>query len=309
MFFFPYKIDARRDGLPILTLLICLLCSFVYWQQFSADEKYFAEIEKFCQYKLTKREQSWLARVPGDAPSLGHHCAYTLESIRDSDDAAAEIKRLAQLAKPIKLFTDKQDNLDHVTKQLTGIYQKFERNVPEYLTSELAFDPNDLDPVKMVTATFSHGSAMHLLGNLLFFYIFAASVELVFGSLVFTLFITIATFGTSLAYSYVMAGVDGALPTVGLSGVVMAALAALAIMMPAVKIRCIFWFVVFFRIFRIPALFLAVWYVGWDIYEMNELGNDSYINYVAHISGAMIGAGFGLYYLLFRKKQLDEMAV
>ena len=121
--------------------------------------------------------------------------------------------------------------------------------------------------------------------------------------------LTIATFGTSLAYSYVMAGVDGALPTVGLSGVVMAALVALAIMMPSVKIRCFFWFIVIFRIFRIPALFLAIWYIGWDIYEMNQLGNKSYINYVAHISGAMIGAGFGLYYLLFRKKQLEEMAI
>lgn len=142
MFFFPYRIDARRDGLPFLTVLICLLCSFVYWQQHSADSKYFAEIEKFCLYKLTRREQAWLNRVPGEV--AGNRCAIVLESIRESGDAEAEIGQLAQKVKPIKLFTDKQANIDHVEKQLVGIYQKFERNVPEHLTSDLAYDPRAL---------------------------------------------------------------------------------------------------------------------------------------------------------------------
>jgi membrane associated rhomboid family serine protease len=77
--------------------------------------------------------------------------------------------------------------------------------------------------------------------------------------------------------------------------------------MPAVRIRCFFWFFVIFRIFRVPALFLALWYVGWDIFDMNRLGNDSLINYVAHVSGAAIGALFGVYYLYFRRDLLEAM--
>ena len=115
------------------------------------------------------------------------------------------------------------------------------------------------------------------------------------------------SFGTSLAYGFVMAGVDGALPTVGLSGVVMAAVAALGIMLPTVRIRCFFWFIVFFRIFRIPALILAAWYIGWDIYAYKEYGDESYVNYVAHLSGALIGGLFGGYYLLFRRAMLRAM--
>jgi membrane associated rhomboid family serine protease len=106
-----------------------------------------------------------------------------------------------------------------------------------------------------------------------------------------------------------MAGVDSALPTVGLSGVVMAAVAALAIMMPAVRIRCFFWFIVIFRILRVPALLIALWYIGWDIYEMNQLDNKSLINYVAHVSGAAIGALFGAWYAVFRSKMLKELAL
>ena len=305
MFFLPYRLDAKRNGIPFLTLLICLVCIFVYWQQHSADRDYYKSIERFCLYDLSKREIAWLNRVPSERP--GNRCAAVLETIRDSEDATAAIERLSRLAKPIKLYKSKQENIRHVERELGGIYHKFERDVPRHLTSDLAYDPKKWDIVKMVTSTFSHGSAMHLAGNLLFFYIFAASIEIVFGALVYLLFIVLTTLGTSVAYSLAMAGVDGALPTVGLSGVVMAAVAALGIMLPSIRIRCIFWFVVIFRILRVPALLLAVWYVGWDIYEMSRNDQTSYINYVAHVSGAAIGAMFGAYYLFFKSKMLKEI--
>ena len=307
MFFFPYRLDASINNLPFLTVLICLLCCLVYWQQYSKDTAYFDQLEKFCLYQLSKRERSWLERVHGDAP--GHSCATMLESIRDAEDPEARIEELVAGTKPIKLFTSKQANIDYVEKKIRDIYKKFERDVPENLTEDLAYNPKDLDVVKMVTSTFSHGDVFHLLGNLLFFYIFAAAVELVFGMLVYTGFIVVATFATSLAYSYAMAGVENALPTVGLSGVVMAAVAALAIMMPAVKIRCFFWFFVFFKIIRIPALFLAAWYIGWDIYGIYQAGEFSHINYVAHVSGAATGALFGLYYRFFRREHLASLVV
>ncbi len=263
MFFLPYRLDARRNGIPFLTLLICLVCILVYWQQYSADREYFESIERFCQYDLSPREIAWLNRVP--STQSGNRCAAVLETIRDSEDAAAEIERLARTVKPIELYASKRENLRHVERELGSIYRQFEREVPRHLTSDLAYDPHRWNVVKMVTSTFSHGSAMHLAGNLLFFYIFAASIEIVFGGLVFLLFIVLTTFGTSVAYSLAMAGVEGALPTVGLSGVVMASVAALGIMLPSIRIRCIFWFFVIFRILRVPALLLALWYIGWDI--------------------------------------------
>ena len=305
MFFLPYRLDASRHGVPLLTLLICLLCVFVYWQQYQADRLYFQAIEQFCLQDLSKRELAWLDRVPMEAK--GHNCAVLLESIRASEDPAAAIATLARQARPINLFRSQQANIEHVEKNLAGIYRKFERDVPRHLTSRLAFDPHDLDIVRMVTATFSHADALHLAGNLLFFYIFAASVELVLGLPVFLLFIAVSTFGTSLAYSFAMSGVVDALPTVGLSGVVMAALAALGVMLPTIRIRCFLWIVVFFRILKIPALLIALWYIGWDIYSMNQLGQSSMVNYVAHVSGAAIGALFGIYYLVFRKQRLRDL--
>ncbi len=307
MFFFPYRIDANKSGIPFLTILICLVCIFIYWQQYSIDKRYFQSIESFCTQDLSKREIAWLDRLP--ANGLYNQCATVLESIREKDDAAAEIDRLVKLAKPIKLFTSKQENLNYINRKISDIYQKFESYVPRNLTGRLVYDPHEMDVIKMVTSTFSHADIFHLLGNLLFFYIFAASLELIIGSLVFAGFVTVATFGTSLAYSYTMYGVEDALPTIGLSGVVMAALAALAVMMPRANIRCFFWFLVIFRTFRLPAMFIAIWYIGWDVYEMNQLSNESNINYVAHVSGAAMGGVLGVYYFLFRQSLLKAASV
>ena len=116
MFFLPYRLDANRNGIPFLTLLICLVCIFVYWQQYSADKEYFKTIERFCLYDLSKREIGWLNRVPSDR--AGNRCAIVLESIRDADDASAEIERLAQIAKPIRLYESRQENIRHVEQEL-----------------------------------------------------------------------------------------------------------------------------------------------------------------------------------------------
>lgn len=307
MLFLPYRIDSRKSGLPILTVLICIICVAIYWQQYTVDNRYYRALDYFCNHGLSKHEAAWLNKVQFD--TNGNRCQAVLESIRDAEDASIEIRRLAGLVKPVRIFPTKQKNFDYVVQQLSDIYAKYDIEVPPSLTDNLVYDPHELDLLRMVTSTFSHADVFHLLGNLLFFYIFAASVELIVGSLVFGLFIIVTTFGTSLAYSYVMASIETALPTIGLSGVVMAAVMALGVMMPGARIRCLFWFLVIFRIFKIPALLLALWYVGWDIYEMNQLGNDSYINYTAHVSGAAMGALLGVYYLVFRKSLLSEASI
>jgi len=102
-----------------------------------------------------------------------------------------------------------------------------------------------------------------------------------------------------------MLSVENALPTIGLSGVVMAVMTALAVMLPKTKIRCFLWIFFFMRTFKIPVLIIAVWYIGWDLYEVNTFGHNTYINYTAHLSGAVIGACLAIYYLQFKKTTLS----
>ena len=307
MIFLPYRMDSEKRGLPVFTVLVCIVCSFIYWEQYRTDSNHENGVQQFCYEDLTKKDVSFLRHF--SRAGSGNPCESLFSSIREASASNEKIEELAKKAKPMGIFSSKTADYDYIHNRLGALYKRYELAVPTNLTKKLSYDPKDLDLVKMITSTFSHGSIFHLLGNLLFFYIFAASVELVIGSFVYVLFIAATTIGTSLAYSYAMIGVEEALPTIGLSGVVMAAIAALGIMMPAARIRCFMWFLIYFKVFRVPALLLAVWYIGWDIFEMKQIGNDSHINYVAHVSGAGLGVLLGLFYSLFQKGKLREAAL
>lgn len=299
MFFLPYKLDSDLNRIPFITIFICLLSIFIFWNQYRQDLRYYDGVKQFCNENIQRNDLILIRKI--SHKETGNQCEELFESIRNAPVPKEKLNELALQSDQIGTFANSDDDYTYRLVRLEELYRQYEYMVPKNLTLELAYDPKDMDIVSMLTATFSHGDILHLLGNLLIFYLFSSSVELLFGSLLYFGFILAATVGTSIAYSYSMLGVEDALPTIGLSGVVMASVAALAVMRPTAKIRCFFWFFVFYKIFRIPALLLAVWYIGWDIFEMNLYGNDSYINYVAHVSGAGIGIIFGTVFLIFRR--------
>ena len=299
MFFLPYKLDSDLNRIPFITIFICLLSIFIFWNQYRQDHSYYDGVKQFCNENIQRNDLILIRKI--SHKETGNQCEELFESIRNAPVPKEKLNELALQSDQIGTFANSDDDYSYRLVRLEELYRQYEYMVPKNLTLELAYDPKDMDIVSMLTATFSHGDILHLSGNLLIFYLFSSSVELLFGSLLYFGFILAATVGTSIAYSYSMLGVEDALPTIGLSGVVMASVAALAVMRPTAKIRCFFWFFVFYKIFRIPALLLAVWYIGWDIFEMNLYGNDSYINYVAHVSGAGIGIIFGTVFLIFRR--------
>ncbi len=305
MIFLPYKIDLEIKKIPLFTILICIVCIFIFEKQYSEDARHYDAVQRFCYKTLEHNDISLLRNISHEED--GNQCETIFKSIREAQDSKVKLTELVKQAKPIGLFPTEADDFNYIYNRMERMYQRYESRVPGNLTNKLSYDPKDIDLIKMVTSTFSHGSISHLIGNLLFFYVFAASVEIIVGSLTYVGLIIVTTIGTSAAYSYSVRGIEDALPTIGLSGVVMAVVAALAVMMPYVRIRCFFWFLIYFKIFRIPALFLAMWYVGWDIFEMNQARHDSGINYVAHVTGAAMGALLGLYFIIFKKDFLWEI--
>lgn len=72
-------------------------------------------------------------------------------------------------------------------------------------------------------------------------------------------------------------------------------------LLPTANIRCFFWFLVIVRILRIPAWFLASWYISWDVFQLYNAQSGSNTNVVAHISGAVIGLLVGI--IFYRHKR------
>jgi membrane associated rhomboid family serine protease len=111
-------------------------------------------------------------------------------------------------------------------------------------------------------------------------------------------------FGTSVSYSVAMMRVEDALPTVGLSGIVMGMIAMLAYFMPTAKVRCFYWFIVKIGTVAISAWILALFFIGVDVYTLLTKDDMGGINLIAHVSGAVIGFVLGVAFFRGNKRAI-----
>ncbi len=172
--------------------------------------------------------------------------------------------------------------------------------------------PESWNPVGMISASVIHGGWAHLIGNLIFFLAFAPALEILIGSTVryiaLMLFIAIVV---GLSYSIsILIGLSEPMPTLGFSGVVMGMIGLSAFMMPQAKIKVFWWYIIFWKVFYVPAWILAVTYIGLDIMVMFTSNDYGSINVVAHVAGGFAGYLFGYLWLNERKQETrDELAI
>lgn len=303
MLFFPYKFDLSLNRVPFLTILISLVCVVIYSKQYVNEAEFAEKTEWFCSKSRSHVAMLALEKSIGDASPM--RCVELMYELGVADDPDKIIGEYAANSKSFAGLSDEDSKL-YIRDFLDDEYRTYRSRVPTLTTKELWYSPESWNPITMVTSSFSHGSWDHLIGNLLFFYAFAAAVELIVGSLAFTGVIVAMVFGTSVSYSLAMMSVENPLPTVGLSGVVMGMIAMLAFFMPTAKVRCFYWFIIKIGTVAISAWILALVYIGLDVYTLltqEEMGG---INLIAHVSGALIGF---LLALTFFRKQRREIAI
>lgn len=158
----------------------------------------------------------------------------------------------------------------------------------------------------LFTSMFLHGSWMHLLGNMLFLWIFTDNIEATIGNFRFLIFYIIGGLVAHAGHIYFNMGSE--VPTVGASGAISAVMGVYLVMYPTSKIKMLV--LVFF--IRIPAfLFLIFWIV-----QQVTLGNQALqsmtdqtagVAWWAHIAGFAFGLVAGFYYRLNYPKPGDAM--
>jgi membrane associated rhomboid family serine protease len=305
MLFIPYKVDLDLHRIPLLTILISIACIAIFMQQQASYVAIEKSVVSFCKSQSTDSRFALVVEKVQGERSIGA-CAQLLYGIFKSKEPTKQIEALADDADKIDAFPADYSR-QYILENLTQKYALFtEKNQAQDLTDKLMYAPDSFNVINMLTAALAHGSWSHLIGNLFFFIAFAAAIELALGFVAYTLVFLTLAIGTHLAYSISLLGVANALPTLGLSGVVMGMIGLFAYLMPTVRIRCFLWFIIFVRILRIPAWILALWYVGWDIYDLNHSSNQSNINFVAHVSGAGIGFLLGLFFFRRRRAEIQR---
>ena len=146
----------------------------------------------------------------------------------------------------------------------------------------------------LFTSMFSHGSWMHLIGNMWILWIFGNNIEDAMGHLRFIAFFILT--GLIADGAHIFLSPDSSIPTVGASGAISGIMGAYFILYPKARIETF----VFYHVVPIPAwAFLGIW-MGMQFLGLGapETGDGGGIAYAAHLGGLF--AGLGLVFL-FRK--------
>ncbi|MDX1284257.1 MAG: rhomboid family intramembrane serine protease [Draconibacterium sp.] len=304
MLFFPFRVDLNFNRLPLLTILISVICLFVFIQQEYSSSEMKKAATQYCQKDHERMFWLVIEKVYGERDTQA--CSEIFYHIHANKYPA---KRIDELVEQSDKFSSRTEVSSRVIihGMLEEKYREFRLSgVKHDLTAQLMYEPHSYNLVNMITAAFAHGSWDHLLGNLFFFFAFAASIEMILGMWRYLVIAASLAIGTHLSYSLAMVNINDALPTLGLSGVVMGMIGVFVFLMPKINIRCFLWFFVLFRIVKVPAWLLAAWYVSWDLYALYFSEDQSPVNFIAHLSGATIGFGLGLLFLVERKEELER---
>jgi len=151
----------------------------------------------------------------------------------------------------------------------------------------------------IITSMFLHGGWAHLAGNMLFLWIFGDNLEDIMGHRRFALFYLAA--GLAAAALQIAADPGSPVPMVGASGAIAGVLGGYLLLFPRARIDVLIIFVIFFRIFPIPAwLMLGVWFA---LQLFNGLATPTDLGgvaYWAHAGGFVAGVVLTLPFWLAR---------
>jgi membrane associated rhomboid family serine protease len=147
------------------------------------------------------------------------------------------------------------------------------------------------DLITILTAMFMHAGWAHILGNMLFFWVFGPEIEDVMGPLRYLIFYLLG--GLVATAAQILIDPTSTVPNLGASGAIAGVMGAFLITYPRDRIRTVLilgWFV---RVTFIPAVILVgFWFLTQLFSEVGALAQvqSGGVAYMAHIGGFIFGA-------------------
>jgi membrane associated rhomboid family serine protease len=143
------------------------------------------------------------------------------------------------------------------------------------------------------TSMFLHAGWLHLLGNLLFLWIFANNVEDRLGRVLFLAFYLGG--GVAAVAAQTLIDPTSEIPMIGASGAISATLGAYAVLFPGARIQSLVFLGFFYQLVAVPAvLVLGVWFLLQVVDGVASMGGptgiDDGVAFFAHIGGFVAGA-------------------
>ncbi len=188
----------------------------------------------------------------------------------------------------------------------SGLFESFVFEfgvVPNLLTTNFIGNSYSL-----ITSQFLHGGWAHIVGNMIYLYIFGDNVEDRVGHGRYILFYLLSGCGAALTQVYF--NPFSKIPMIGASGAIAGVLGAYFLLYPKAKVFAIIPLGLFSRIMEIPAFFfLGFWFIlqafsgTAAIYSAKALGAESGgVAWFAHSGGFVVGVVYVLLFIRRRRK-------
>lgn len=155
---------------------------------------------------------------------------------------------------------------------------------PAAVSGQVALQPHVPVFATYVTYSFLHGDIIHLLGNMVFLWVFGDNVEDALGHVRFLLFYLAAA--AAGAFMHFLALPESDTPLIGASGAVAGVVTAYLILHPKVRL----WVLVFGRLpLRLPAFVPILLWIAYQFYMFSALPDDR-VSWPTHVGGILAGA-------------------
>jgi membrane associated rhomboid family serine protease len=140
----------------------------------------------------------------------------------------------------------------------------------------------------IVVSMFLHGSWFHVLGNMLFLWIFGNNIEERLGPVGYAVFYMVA--GVVAAFTHIATQAHSTVPVVGASGAIAGVMGAYLVLYPKARVLTIIPLFIFLQFVYLPAYVVLL---GWLVLQFFTNPNTG-VAVAAHIGGFIFGAAVGL---------------
>jgi membrane associated rhomboid family serine protease len=263
----PLKDNIPTDRFPVVTVvLIAINVAVFIWQFGLSDEPGSSDLRELRGTAVTEYETAIVeyGAIPHRITSPGDECEMVPAREPGGRIGAAIVCEGTAEARQV---------------EAQGIEGAPIEAIPWFLT--------------LITSMFMHGGILHIVGNLLFLWVFGNNVEDSMGRGRFVAFYVLG--GLVAVYSQALVVPSATTPTIGASGAVAGVLGGYILLHPRARVLTVVFVVFFFTFIEIPAaVLLSVWFALQFVPAVGQVATPDVIGeggvaYLAHVGGFVFG--------------------
>lgn len=138
-----------------------------------------------------------------------------------------------------------------------------------------------------LTSMFMHGGWMHLIGNMVFLWIFGNNIEDYFGQIKFAIFYLLAGIAAIALYTAFNPGSE--IPLVGASGAIAGVMGAYLVLHPKAEVTCLIVFFIIQFVVLPAKVVLGIWFALQIVMSMIGSSSGGGVAWLAHVGGFVFG--------------------